>query len=35
MNIRLPTEDEYHALRNILPEDLNTWKYQSVGNINL
>jgi formylglycine-generating enzyme required for sulfatase activity len=33
--IRLPTEDEYLALRNLIPEDLNTWEYQSVGNINL
>lgn len=32
---RLPTEDEYYALRNLVPEDLNSWKRQSVGNINL
>jgi formylglycine-generating enzyme required for sulfatase activity len=33
--LRLPTEDEYMAIRNYLPEDLNDWKRQSAGNINL
>ena len=34
-NIRLPTEDEYFAMRNLLKTDLNSWKPKSVGNINL
>ena len=34
-NIRLPTEDEYFALRYLLKASYEDWKYQSVGNINL
>lgn len=32
---RLPTEDEYYAIRNVLDKDLTSWEYQQVGNINL
>lgn len=34
-NLRLPTEDEYYAMRNLLNKDLNDWKHGEVGNINL
>ena len=33
--IRLPTEEEWYRLRDMIPEDLNTWEFGSVGNINL
>lgn len=32
---RLPTEDEWYAVREELKQDQPEWKYQSVGNINL
>lgn len=32
---RLPTEDEWHAIRDIMKTDQPYWKYQSVGNINM
>ena len=33
--LRLPTEDEYFAMRSLLKNDLNDWKHGKVGNINL
>ncbi len=33
--LRLPTEDEFYSIRNLLKTDYEDWKYQSVGNINL
>lgn len=32
---RLPTEDEYYAMRRLLPSDQPTWEYKSVGNVNM
>lgn len=32
---RLPTEDEWYAIRSQLPTDQTDWEYQSVGNINM
>lgn len=32
---RLPTEDEWYAMRSLLPKDQTSWEYQQVGNINL
>ena len=32
---RLPTEDEYYALRSLLPKDQPEWGYQEVGNVNM
>ena len=32
---RLPTEDEYYALRSLLKKDQPDWEYQEVGNINM
>lgn len=33
--VRLPTEDEYYAIRNVLKKDHTDWEYQEVGNINM
>ena len=33
--IRLPTEEEYHALREMLPFDHCDWKTGKTGNINM
>lgn len=33
--IRLPSEDEWFAMRDLLEEDIFTWKKGSKGNINL
>lgn len=32
---RLPTEDEYYAMRKSYEKDQTNWKYQEAGNINL
>jgi formylglycine-generating enzyme required for sulfatase activity len=33
--IRLPSEDEYHAMRDLFPKDVFTWEKGTAGNINL
>ena len=32
---RLPTEDEYFAIRRLMPKDQPDWIYQEAGNINM
>ena len=32
---RLPTEDEYYSMRNLLKKDHTDWEYQEVGNVNM
>ena len=34
-DLRLPTEDEYFALRALFPKDHLDWEYGSAGNINM
>ncbi len=34
-DIRLPTEEEWYRLRDMIPEDQDTWEFGAVGNINL
>jgi 5-histidylcysteine sulfoxide synthase/putative 4-mercaptohistidine N1-methyltranferase len=33
--IRLPTEDEWYRLRDMIPVDLDTWEFGTVGNVNM
>lgn len=35
INLRLPTEDEYYAMRAILNKDHLDWMHGEVGNINM
>jgi len=34
-SIRLPTEDEWYRLRDMIPKDQDTWEFGTVGNVNL
>jgi len=33
--IRLPTEDEWYRLRDMIPYDLDNWEFGTVGNVNM